>query len=118
MEAWLTHKLAYNYAESIHTLGVGFPAVHSEADFRAPCRHGEAIVVGLRLLALGQRSFTLGYRVWGEHDCDRLRLEGKTICSSIDLREDSPTKGRALVHSEDLRARLLAFGISEWPKLD
>lgn len=42
---------------------VGLPAVHLEADFRVPLRYGDVARIEARVVRVGQRSLTLGYRV-------------------------------------------------------
>lgn len=39
-----------------------FPVVHAEADYRAPLGAGDRLAVRVSVLAIGDRSFTLGYR--------------------------------------------------------
>ena len=42
---------------------VGFPAVHVEADFKLPLRHGEVIDVEMTIQRIGTSSFTSGYHI-------------------------------------------------------
>jgi len=39
-----------------------FPVVHAEADYRAPLAAGDRLTVRVEVRALGERSFTIGYR--------------------------------------------------------
>jgi 1,4-dihydroxy-2-naphthoyl-CoA hydrolase len=47
-------------AKTIRERGVLFPVVHAEADYRAPV--GDRLAVHVAVRALGDRSFSLGYR--------------------------------------------------------
>ena len=40
-----------------------FPVVHAEADYRAPLAAGDRLTVRVVVRALGERSFSLGYRL-------------------------------------------------------
>jgi YbgC/YbaW family acyl-CoA thioester hydrolase len=40
-----------------------FPVVHAEADYRTPLRVGDRVTVRLAVRAIGDRSFTIGYRL-------------------------------------------------------
>ena len=42
-----------------HTL---YPVVHAEADYRAPLTAGDRLTVHVCVRAIGERSFTIGYR--------------------------------------------------------
>lgn len=112
MERWFGDALLQPYDALIMGRRLGLPSVHTEADFRAPCRFGEALVVELRVLRLGRSSIELGYRVvQAMADQDEVRLTGRTVCALMDLDETRPTHGRAVPWPEDLRARIEAFGV-------
>jgi 1,4-dihydroxy-2-naphthoyl-CoA hydrolase len=40
-----------------------FPVVHAEADYRAPLAVGDRLSVEVAVRAIGERSFTIGYRL-------------------------------------------------------
>jgi acyl-CoA thioesterase FadM len=40
-----------------------FPVVHAEADYRAPLAAGDRLSVQVAVRAIGERSFTVGYRL-------------------------------------------------------
>src|SRR4051812_19837181 len=65
METWFAAGLGVAYAGLIVGRKLGFPAVHSEADFKVPCALGEAIAVELRVARLGTSSIALEYTVRG-----------------------------------------------------
>lgn len=87
---------------------VGFPAVHSECDYRAPLRFGDEAETEISLDRLGTRSVTLRYRVsrisGGTRD---LAAEGLVTCAVTDLQAF-----RAIEPSESLRDLFLALGES------
>ena len=58
------------------------PVVHAEADFCRPLRHGESLTIEVEVAQVGERSFTLGYRV--VDDREGLRAEGQTVHVCVD----------------------------------
>ncbi|MCB9780558.1 MAG: acyl-CoA thioesterase [Alphaproteobacteria bacterium] len=79
MEAWFGEGLAHPYHEVLRELG--FPSVHAEADYKAPCRMGEALTVALVVERLGRASVTLGLRVLGPDG--GLRATGRVVIVTI-----------------------------------
>jgi len=47
-----------------------FPVVHAEADYRAPLSAGDRLTVRVGVQAIGERSFTIGYRLLLPDGCD------------------------------------------------
>jgi 4-hydroxybenzoyl-CoA thioesterase len=107
METWFEARLGLRYAGMVTGRKIGFPAVHTEADFKAPCALGDAIAVELRVARLGRSSIVLVYAVRGERG--DLRLTGATTCAVMDLDPASPSYRRAVEIPADLRERILAF---------
>lgn len=105
MEAWFGQALGRPYAEVLQEYG--FPAVESQAQFKAPCRLGERLDIEVRVLRLGRSSFTLGYTVRGE-DGD-LRAEGHTAAAMIVVIPGVGGQFKAVRIPPDLRARIEAF---------
>jgi 4-hydroxybenzoyl-CoA thioesterase len=112
MEHWFHDALHHPYDALIMGRRLGLPAVHTEADFRVPCRFGERLVVELRVPKLGRSSIELAYRVFAEVGEDEPRLAGRTVCALMDLDPTRPTHARAVPWPEDLRASIEAFGIA------
>lgn len=110
MERWFEDSLGLPYDSLIVGQRLGLPSVHTEADFRAPCRFGEHLVVELRVGKLGRSSIELRYRVVAEGEADA-RLTGRTVCALMDLDPARPTHARAVPWPEDLRTRIEAFGV-------
>ena len=73
---------------------VGFPAVHAEADYKAPLKFGDTALVELRVVRLGSSSITFAYQVRRAPDaaCDGavggeavLCATGQVVCAVVDL---------------------------------
>lgn len=114
METWFGEALGLPYAELIHGRLLGFPAVHTEADFRVPCRMGDVIHVELRVVELGTSSIRFGYRVFGRGDPEGSppRLTGATVCVVLNMDPKSPRHRRSRPLPDGLRAKIEAFGIA------
>ena len=55
------------------------PIAHSEADYRAPVRHGERVTVRVDVTHVGRASFHLAYRVSGPRGPEDVRATAKTV---------------------------------------
>ncbi len=108
MESWFDEALGLPYQELIVGRKLGFPSVHSEADFRIPTRFGERVGIELRVARLGRSSIDLAYVVRGPDDA--VRAVGRTVCAVMDLDPNSPTFHRSQALPEDVRAAIEAFG--------
>lgn len=109
MEAWFDDGLGVPYHDVIVGQKIGFPSVHTEADFRRPCVFGERLVVELRVGRVGTSSVELLYRVRAAADPTDERAVGRTVCVVMDLDEASATHRRALAIPDALRRALAAF---------
>ena len=107
METWFSAGLGLAYAGLIQGRKLGFPAVHTEADFKVPCALGESITVELRVARLGRSSIGLEYVVRGSAGDER--LTGASTCVVMDLDPASPQFRRAVPIPDDLRARIQSF---------
>ncbi len=110
METWFPTHLGFGYDEFIRDRKLGFPAVHSEADFERPSRFGERIEIRMRVTRLGQSSIGFAYEV---HGADGRRATGRSVCVVMNLDASSPDHGKAVVMPAELRARIEAFGVAE-----
>lgn len=82
---------------------VAYPVVRASADFRAPLRLGQRVVVLVRLRALGARSFALAYRFE--------RPDGEHV-GTVEMKHAAA--GRGIRGASDLPADLLrALGTLE-----
>lgn len=61
LEEFLEH-VGQPIAKTIRDRVVLFPIVHAEGDYRAPLTVGDRLSVRVVVRALGERSFTIGYR--------------------------------------------------------
>lgn len=113
MESWFGACLGASYDEVITRRKIGFPSVHTEADFRKPTRFGENVIVELRVGQLGRTSIRLAYTVRGE--AGDVRATGATVCAVMDLDPASPTFHRAVPLPEDLRAAIERFLVDSAP---
>ena len=59
MEDFWDEKLKYPYRRVFDGDGLAFPIVHVEADYFAPLRIGDRVVVEMRLKKMGRTSFTV-----------------------------------------------------------
>jgi len=62
LEDFLEH-IGQPIAATIRDRDVLFPVVHAEADYRAPLAVGDRLTVKVVVKALGDRSFSMGYRL-------------------------------------------------------
>ena len=108
METWFSAGLRAPYQEVIVGRKIGFPSVHTEADFQKPTAFGDWITVELTLEHLGRSSMRLRYRILGEAP-DDVRGTGATVCAVMDLDPDSPRFRRSMPLPDDLRAAMQAF---------
>ena len=108
METWFAACLQAPYEEVIVRRKIGFPSVHTEADFQKPTAFGEWITVELTLEHLGRSSMRLSYRILGKHAGD-VRGTGATVCAVMDLDPDSPRFRRSMPLPDDLRSAMRAF---------
>lgn len=109
METWFPARLGFGYDEFVRDRKLGFPAVHTEADFERPSRFGERIEIHMRVSKLGRSSISFDYEVFG---ADGLRrATGRSVCVVMNLDDRSPEHGRAVEMPAELRARIEAFGV-------
>jgi 4-hydroxybenzoyl-CoA thioesterase len=91
------------YVDLLDRERIGFPAVSSQCDFRAPLRFGDTVEVELAVDRLGDKSISFRYRIWkaadGDRAADQLAAEGQTVCAVVDL-----TAFRAIAIPERLRS--------------
>jgi 4-hydroxybenzoyl-CoA thioesterase len=108
METWFPAHLGFGYDDFVRVRKLGFPAVHTEADFERPSRFGERIEIHQRVKKLGRSSIEFAYEV---HGPDGRRATGRSVCVVMNLDERSPEHGKAVAMPAELRARIEAFGV-------
>lgn len=62
LEEFLEH-VGFPIADVLRRRAPLFPVVHAEADYRAPLVAGDRLTVTVAVRALGERSFTVAYRL-------------------------------------------------------
>jgi 4-hydroxybenzoyl-CoA thioesterase len=112
METWFADGLGSPYADVIVGRKIGFPSVHVDADFRRPSAFGDPLVVELRVVHLGTKSIRFTFRVLGAGE-EEPRVTGSKVCVVMDLDPDSDGFRTGLPVPDDLRAAVVAFGVSE-----
>jgi len=88
---------------------IGFPAVASSCEYKAPLKFGESVAIEVSLARLGERSLTLRYRAFRVREGEGSRVlaaEGQVTSAVVDL-----TSFRAVALPEQLRQ--LFLGIAE-----
>ena len=63
MEELYEREFGKTYPEVLDVDRVGFPAVHTEADYRRPVRYGDTLAIETHTAKLGNRSAVLFYRM-------------------------------------------------------
>jgi len=82
---------------------VPFILAHTTIDFRSPAFVFETLLVGIRVVRLGNRSFEFAYRV-AEEQTDRLVCDGRSVQVIFDY-----AKGESFPMPGDLKAKVRAF---------
>lgn len=94
------------YVELIDRRRIGFPAVRTECDYRAPLRFGDLVRVEMRIARLGGKSIRFAYRALRAEGrsgpADEVVAEGIVICAVTDL-----AQFRAVDIPDDLRTLFL-----------
>ena len=83
-EDWFDEALKMPYRWVLEDTRLGFPTVHTQCDYRAPCRFGETLEIELILSRLGNRSFECTYKVRPEGG-DQVRVQGTVVTATVDL---------------------------------
>lgn len=80
IEDWFSQALGWPF-DAMHGEGhAGVPTAELECRFLAPSRLGEVLTRELRVLKLGQSSFTLAIRFAGPHDDTRMEVTQRLVC--------------------------------------
>ncbi|TVQ89370.1 MAG: acyl-CoA thioesterase [Chromatiaceae bacterium] len=86
----LMEALGWRLDALIRAGQLALPLVHAEADYRLPLRHGETVEVAVEVLAVGTRSFTLGYRF--STAAGAFAATARTIHAGLDPHRGCPVK--------------------------
>jgi 4-hydroxybenzoyl-CoA thioesterase len=74
-----------HYVKVVEKEHVGFPAVRTECDYRAPARYGDILRIRVTCIRVGGRSVTLRYRAERKAD-GVLCAEARVTTACVDLR--------------------------------
>ena len=83
MEAFFD-GVGFNYAKMLVERKIGFPTVHTEADYRVPMPYGIVLEFDLTVRSLGTSSVAFHYVVRGEGE-ETIRAEARTTVVCIDM---------------------------------
>lgn len=96
-EDFYDQEYGKSYPQVIDGENVGYPAVHTEADYRAPARFGDVLRVRVTCIRIGARSVTLRYRAARAADGVEC-AEGRVTTACVDMTkfvsQDIPTAHR------------------------
>jgi 4-hydroxybenzoyl-CoA thioesterase len=110
MESWFDEVLGAPYAGVIRDRKIGFPAAHTQADFKAPCAIGEDLAVEVRVGQVGRSAVHLDFRVRPADDPDAAaNAIGSTVVVTVGLDPTTSLHLRPIALPEDLRTRIQAF---------
>jgi 4-hydroxybenzoyl-CoA thioesterase len=94
------------YVDLIDRRRIGFPAVRTECDYRAPLRFGDLVRVEMGIARLGARSIRFAYRALRAEGrsgpAGEVAAEGIVVCAVTDL-----AQFRAIDIPDDLRTLFL-----------
>lgn len=94
------------YLDLISRRRIGFPAVRTECDYRAPLRFGDMVRVDMRIERLGGKSVRFRYRAFraegSSGPAGEVVADGLVICAVTDL-----AQFRAVEVPDDLRQLFL-----------
>ncbi len=83
-EDWFDEDLKMPYRWCLEDTRVGFPAVHTQCDYRAPFRFGEVMDVELIVSKIGRKSFTCTYKACVLGD-DEVRVFASMVTATVNL---------------------------------
>jgi 4-hydroxybenzoyl-CoA thioesterase len=83
MEAFFD-AVGFNYARLLVEQKIGFPTVHTEADYRIPMPYGIVLEFELSVRSIGTSSVAFHYVVRGEGE-EAIRAESRTTVVCIDM---------------------------------
>jgi 4-hydroxybenzoyl-CoA thioesterase len=84
MEELYDREFGKSYPDVLDVDRVGFPAVHTEADYRTPVRYGDTLRIRVTCVRIGGRSATLRYRAARAADGVEC-AEGRVTTACVDM---------------------------------
>lgn len=88
-EDWFSDELGMPYHWVLEETGIGFPTVHTECDYRKPCRFGEILDIELVVTRVGRRSFSCTYKVRGSGESE-IRVQATLVTATVALDSFEP----------------------------
>lgn len=100
-EDFFPHEAGLTYSELLIKRRVGFPTVHTDADFKHPLRFGDVCRVEMETLELGKSALTNRYRLY--------HGDSKKLCSEVQLVHVAISMDtmKAIPMPEDIRVAFL-----------
>lgn len=90
MEAWFD-GVGLNYARLLVERKIGFPTVHTQADYKIPMPYGMTLAFGLTVRSIGATSVSFRYLVRGAgEDAVRAEASATVVCIDMDRFEKKP----------------------------
>lgn len=77
------HHIGLSFAQVFKEGLYGFPLVHTEADFKAPAKLGDQLVINLTIEDLGETSFAVRYAVTGPQGQSLAQLQTRHAWISL-----------------------------------
>ena len=101
VEDWVNEGLGLSYHGLVAQRRIGLPTVKLDVDFRAVCRMGDQVVLGLCVQRLGSRSMTLAVRCFGAQTGEvRMQMTQVIVTTSLETH-------RSVAIPDDMRAAIL-----------
>lgn len=101
VEDWWSH-IGHPWTQTIGTRRMGTPVAHLDAQFIAPSHFGDELDFQLQVARLGRSSLHLAHRVVGANQHERLRVQQRLVCTSLETH-------RPMAWPDDLRAAIEHF---------
>ena len=90
-EDWINTQAPLNYIQMIEQEHFGFPAVSAKGDYLAPLKHGNTVIIQLKILCVGNSSLKTGFEFTRKHDQQPcFKAEITTVCVNIDQGKPMP----------------------------
>jgi len=82
-ESW-EYTCGIHYSEILENYRLGFPLVHSEANFLHPLNYGDTVTCKLRVKSIGNTSITWIFEIFNQHEILCWKSVQTTVCTSMD----------------------------------
>jgi YbgC/YbaW family acyl-CoA thioester hydrolase len=92
-EAWLK-QIGYPLEIPIAERDAMLPLVHAEADYHAPLRTGQEMTIELRVVRLGEHSFTLRTKIGSAGGVTHAEIETVHVCVDPETEKSQPLPER------------------------